>query len=127
MLIRHFVDEVVNRKKLDAIDRVVADGFVEHVPFPGKDGLKYAIGLFVNAFPDFQWTMDDQVAEGSKVVSRFTWTGTHRGPFLGIRPTGRRVRVWVVIELVRGGNPAESRVIMDILALMQQLGATSAG
>jgi predicted ester cyclase len=91
---------------------------------PGRDGLKYAIRLFLNAFSDIHWVLDEQIAEGNKVVSRFTWTGTHRGPFLGIAPTGRRVQVWgVVIDVIRGSNLAESRIIMDTVGLMQQLGA----
>jgi predicted ester cyclase len=128
LVIRRFVDEVINDQNVDAIDTLVADDFVEHVPFPGqgpgRPGLKHAIELFLGAFPDIRWTLDEQVAEWDMVVSRFTWTGTHRGPFLGIEPTGRRVRVWgVVIDAVRGGKLAESRILMDSLGLMQQLGA----
>jgi predicted ester cyclase len=128
LLIRRFVEEVINGKNVDAIDTLAADDFVEQVPFrgqgPGRQGLRYAIGLFLDAFPDIRWTLDEQVAEGDTVVSRFTWTGTHRGPFLGIASTGRRVRVWgVVIDAVRGGKLAASRILMDSLGLMEQLGA----
>jgi steroid delta-isomerase-like uncharacterized protein len=128
-IIRHFVDEVINKKNLAAVDTLVAEDFLELVPLPGQgpgmEGLKYAIGLFLDAFPDIHWALDEQIAEGDKVVSRFTWTGTHRGPFLGIPPTGRTVTVWgVVIDVVRGGKFAESRILMDTLGLMQQLGAT---
>jgi hypothetical protein len=57
-------------------------------------------------------------------VSRFIWTGTHRGPFLGIAPSGREVQVWgVVIDVVRDGQFPESRILMDSVALMQQIGA----
>jgi predicted ester cyclase len=77
----------------------------------------------LTAFPDIRWTLEEQIAEGEKVVSRFTMTGTHRGDFLGIHPTGKSVKVWgVVIDVVRDGNFAESRIIMDTLGLMQQLG-----
>ncbi len=126
--IRHFVDEVINKKNLAAMHTLVAEDFLEHVPLPGqgpgREGLKYAIGLFLDAFPDIHWSLDEQIAERDKVVSRFTWTGTHRGPFLGIPPTGRKVTVWgVVIDVVRGGELAESRILMDTPGLMQQLGA----
>jgi hypothetical protein len=71
--------------------------------------------------------VDEQVAEGERVVSRFTWTGTHRGSFLGILPTGKRVKVWgVVIDVVRDGQLSESRIIMDTFGLLQQLGAIPA-
>jgi predicted ester cyclase len=90
---------------------------------PGRAGLKYAIGMLLRAFPDMKWTTDEQIAEGDKVVSRFSWTGTHQGEFLGIPPTQRKVTVWgVVIDVIRDCRFAESRLIMDTMSLMQQLG-----
>ena len=95
---------------------------------PGRAGLKDAISAFVSVFPDLHWTIDEQIAEGEKVVSRFTMTGTHRGEFLGIPATDRPIKVWgVVIDVVRDGRFAESRIIMDSLSLMQQLGAFAPG
>jgi predicted ester cyclase len=74
--------ETINRRNLDALNELVAENFIEQVPLPGQgpgqDGLRYAIGMFLSAFPDIQWIVDQQIAEGEKVVSRFTWTGTHR-------------------------------------------------
>ena len=133
---RRFAEEAINRKNWDAIHDLVAEDFVDHVPFPGqgpgRDGLRDVIGVFTRAFPDIQWTTHEQIGEGDTVVSRFTWTGTHRGEFLGIPATGRRVNVWgVVIDVVRDGKPSrrdmrskftESRILMDTLSLMQQLG-----
>jgi steroid delta-isomerase-like uncharacterized protein len=124
--IQRFVEEVINKKNLDAIDELVAKNFVEHVPFPGQgpgpEGLKYVIAAFLSAFPDIHWMIEEQVAEAEKVVSRFTMTGTHQGEFLGIPATGKSVNVWgVVIDVVRDGKFAESRIIMDTLGLMQQL------
>ncbi len=129
---RRFIEEAINRKSPDALDAMVAEDFVEHVPFPGqgpgREGLRQVLRLFHGAFPDLHWAVQEQVAEGEKVVTRFTWTGTHHGEFLGIAPTGRRVDVWgVVIDVVRGGRFAESRIIMDTLGLMQQLGAIPDG
>ena len=124
---RQFVEEAINKKNLDAIDELVAEDFVEHVPFPGqgpgREGLRQVLATFLSAFPDIWWTLEEQIAEGEKVVSRFTMTGTHRGDFLGIPPTGKSVNIWgVVIDVVRNGKFAESRIIMDTLGLMQQLG-----
>ena len=126
--IERFVEETINKKNLDAIDEFVADDFVERVPFPGqgpgRGGLKQAIGLFLSAFPDIHWILTEQIAEEETVVSRFTWTGTHRGEFLGIPPTGKRAEVWgVVMDVVTNGKLRESRIIMDTLGLLQQLGA----
>lgn len=124
---QQFVEEAINKKNLDAIDELVAEDFVEHVPFPGqgpgREGLRQVLATFLSAFPDIRWTLEEQIAEGEKVVSRFTMTGTHRGDFLGIPPTGKSVNIWgVVIDVVRDGKFAESRIIMDTLGLMQQLG-----
>jgi len=126
--IQRFVEETLNRQNLDAVDELVATHFIEDVPLPGqgpgRDGLKYAIGMLLDAFPDMTWAIDEQIAEGEKVVSRFTWTGTHRSAFLGIPPTHRQVTVWgVVIDVVQQGQLVESRILMDTLGLMQQLGA----
>jgi steroid delta-isomerase-like uncharacterized protein len=125
---QRFVEEVINQKNLDALDTLVAQDFVEQVPFPGqgpgREGLRYAISTFLAAFPDLHWTVEEQIAEGEKVVSRFRMTGTHQGAFLGIAPTGKSVEVWgIVIDVVRAGKFAESRIIMDTIGLMQQLGA----
>lgn len=57
------------------------------------------------------------------MVTRFEWTGTHRGEFLGVAATGRQVRVWgMVIDRLAGGKIHETRILMDALGLMMQLG-----
>jgi predicted ester cyclase len=76
----------------DGTPKFVED-FVEHVPFPGqgpgREGLRYAAATYLSAFPDMEWSLEEQIAEGEKVVSRFTMSGTQRGVFLGIPPTGK--------------------------------------
>jgi steroid delta-isomerase-like uncharacterized protein len=124
---QHFIEETINKKNLDALDSLVAEDFVEHIPFPGqgpgREGLRYAIATFLSGFPDMRWTVEEQIAEGEKVVTRFTMSGTHQGEFLGIAPTGKSVQVWgIVIDVVHEGKFAESRIIMDMMSLMQQLG-----
>jgi len=74
-------------------------------------------------FPDIHWTAEETIASGDKVVSRFKWTGTQRGEFLGIPATGRKVTVpGVVIDRLNDGKMADSRILMDTLGMMQQLG-----
>ena len=124
---QHFIEETINKKNLDALDTLVAEDFVEHIPFPGqgpgREGLRYALGTFLSGFPDMHWMVEEQIAEGEKVVTRFTMSGTHQGEFLGITPTGKSVQVWgIVIDVVREGKFAESRIIMDMMGLLQQLG-----
>ena len=126
-VVLRFVDEAISRQNLDVLDELVAADFLEHVPFPGqgpgREGLRQTLALFHRAFPDIRWEVREQIAEGDKVVSRFNWTGTHRGVFLGVKPTGNRVEVWgIVIDVLRDGKMTESRIIMDIPTMMEQLG-----
>jgi predicted ester cyclase len=74
-------------------------------------------------FPTWSSPSREQIAEHDKVASRFEWTGTHSGEFLGIPATGRSVRVWgIVIDRLEDGRIKDTRIIMDTLGLMGQLG-----
>ncbi|MEI5996444.1 ester cyclase [Paraburkholderia bengalensis] len=126
--VREFVEEVLNQGRIDAADRLVWDDMVEHVPFPGQgpglQGLKNVVRGMRAAFPDMHWHIEEQLTEGDRVLTRFEWTGTHRGAFLGVPATGQLVRVWgMVIDRIQDGRIKETRIIMDMLGLMIQLGA----
>ena len=76
------------------------------------------------AFPDGRWTVEDQVAEGDKVATRWSFTGIHRGNLMGIAPTGNQVKTsGVMIDRIVGGKIAEEWEEYDALGMMQQLGA----
>jgi steroid delta-isomerase-like uncharacterized protein len=124
---RRFVEEVINGKNLAAADELVAEDFVELDPLPGqeqgREGLKQVLAMLFAAFPDLHWTSEEEAAEGDKLWSRFTWRGTHRGDFLGIPPTGNQVEVnGVEILRIVEGKMVDSRILMNELSLMQQLG-----
>jgi steroid delta-isomerase-like uncharacterized protein len=126
-VLKRFIEEVINQGNLDAADEIVEENFVELDPLPGqrqgREGLKEVIGMMRAAFPDIHWVADETIAAGEKVVTRFTWTGTHRGTFLGIPATGKNITVkGVVIDRLSGGKMADSRILMDTLGMMQQLG-----
>ena len=130
-VIARFLKEVINQGRLEQADELVAVDFVELDPLPGqrqgREGLKEVIGMLRGAFPDMHWVVDEMVASGDKVVTRFTWTGTHRGTFLGIPATGRGVSVkGVVIDRLEAGKMADSRILMDNFTMMQQLGVIPA-
>ena len=126
-VVGRFVEEVINQGRLEVADEIVALDFVELDPLPGqsqgREGLKEVIAMMRAAFPDIHWVIEETIAEGEKVVSRFTWTGTHKGTFLGIPATGKSVSVkGVVIDRVVGGKMTDSRILMDSLGMMDQLG-----
>ena len=130
-VIRSFVEEVINQGRFERANDLVVEDFIELDPLPGqqqgREGLKDVIGAMRAAFPDIHWVLEEMIAEGDKVVSRFTWTGTHRGSFLGIPPTGRKVSVkGVVIDRLEAGRMADSRILMDTMSMMQQLGVIPA-
>jgi steroid delta-isomerase-like uncharacterized protein len=130
-VIQAFIEEVLNQQRLERADDLVKENFVELDPLPGqqqgREGLKAILGVLWEAFPDMHWVVKEMVAEGDKVVTRFIWTGTHRGAFLGIPSTGRSVEVkGVVIDRLENRKMADSRILMDTMGLMQQLGVVPA-
>jgi steroid delta-isomerase-like uncharacterized protein len=126
-VIASFVEEVINKGRLERVDDLVALDFAELDPLPGQqpgsEGLKQVIGAFRNAFPDIHWVIEEMVGEDDKVFSRFTWHGTHRGEFFGVPATGKPITVkGMVVDRVVAGKMAESRILMDGLSMMRQLG-----
>ena len=127
-IVRRFVDEVINLGKMGSAEEFVWEDVVEQVPLPGQgpglEGLKDVLRGMRSAFPDIDFSIKEQVCEGDKVVSRFEWTGTHKAEFMGVPATGRQVRVWgVVIDRLEAGRIKDTRILMDALGLMMQLGA----
>ena len=126
-VVRRFIEEVLNQGEIDAAGQFFWEDMVVQVPLPGQgpglEGLKNVLRGLRAAFPDMHWTINEQIAEGDKVLSRFEWTGTHRGTFLGVPATDRPVTVWgMVVDRLEGGKIKDTRIIMDTLGLMVQLG-----
>ena len=127
-IVRAFVDSVLNKGEIDASGQFFWEDMVEQVPLPGQGpglaGLQHVLRGLRTAFPDMHWIVAEQIAAGDKVVTRFEWTGTHRAEYFGVPATGRPVKVWgVVIDQLEGGKIKNTRIIMDALGLMMQLGA----
>ena len=127
---RRFNDEVWDRGDEAALDELFADDVVDHGAIPGqppgREGHKPQLTLFRSAFPDLHVTIEDQIAEGDRVVARETWRGTYRGGFQGIPSTGQQV-AFTVIDIVRiaDGKLVEQWATIDNLSLLQQLGVYS--
>src|ERR1700747_3016 len=96
-IVRYFVEDVINKGDLDAAAQFVWEDVVEQVPLPGQgpglDGLKDILRSVREGFRDVDFSVKEQITEGDKVASRFEWTGTHEGAFLGVPATGKLVRV----------------------------------
>ena len=131
-VIRTFIEKVLNQGRFEQLDALVLEDFVELDPLPGQTqgraGLGQVLRQMRDAFPDMHWVVEEMIGEGDKVCTRFTWTGPQRGPFLGVPATGKRVSVkGVVIDRLNGGKMSDSRILMDTLGLMQQLGVLPPG
>ncbi|HET9999508.1 MAG TPA: ester cyclase [Ktedonobacteraceae bacterium] len=123
-------EEVFNAGKIELIDELFAPNFVDHDPsnpLPGLDGVRQLVSMYRGAFPDLRLTIEDEITEGDKVVTRFTGRGTHKGPLMGIPPTGKRVTI-TAIDILRfeNGRIMEHWGNQDLLGMMQQLGVIPA-
>jgi len=130
-IVRRFTEEVINRGDLAAIERYVATSYLDHTADAGQavgaEGLKQRMAMARSAFPDLHLAIDDLIAEGDQVVARVTVSGTHRGEYMGILPTGRPFEI-IEIHIVRvvRGKLVEHWGINDHMGLMQQLGVAPA-
>jgi steroid delta-isomerase-like uncharacterized protein len=126
-IVRRFIEEVINQGRFDSASQFVWEDVIEQVPLPGQgpglEGLNDILRGMRSAFPDLHFAVEEQITEGDKVLTRFEWTGTHQGAFAGIPPTGRPVKVWgMVIDRLEDGRIKDTRILMDMLGLMIQLG-----
>jgi len=121
--------ERLNAGDVDGFAGLMADDFVEHEELPGlapsKDGVVEFFRMYLAAFPDLRMVPEDVIASGDKVVARVRASGTHRGAFMGMPPTGKRIDVQMV-DIIRFGSDGRAHEhwgVFDQLAMMQQMGA----
>jgi steroid delta-isomerase-like uncharacterized protein len=108
-------------------DEAVAPNCIFH-GIGGPEEHRRFIGGFRTAFPDCSVTIEDQLAQGEKVVVRFTWRGTHQGAFWGAAPTGKQMSVTAItIQRLAAGKIVEEWTEADLLRLQQQLGILPPG
>jgi len=129
-LVRRYF-EVTARRDLAAIDQLLAGEFVTHSPIrgtpPDREGVKQAAMLLAPVFPDFQTTIEELVAEGDRVVARWSWRATHQGELLGVPASGKQVSIsGISIYRVVNGRIFEEWEQRDTLGLLQQLGVAPA-
>ena len=120
--------EMISQNRLDLVDELFTESFVNHSAPPGlptdREGVKMFFGALHAAFSGLHVTVEDQVAEGDKVVTRKTFHGTHTGDFFGVPATGRTVS-FQVIDILRlvDGRGTDHWNVVDRLGLLRQLGA----
>ena len=125
--VRHMF-QIANEKDPDAYVEVLHEDFVNHSAPPDipddREGYRQIYGMYVNAFPDFEITVEDVVAEGDRVMTRWTARGTHKGQLMDIPPTGKSVEMeGITFNRVADGKVVEQRENADMMSLLQQIGA----
>ena len=131
-VVRRFIEEMWNQRKLEVADELFAQNCVTHQLREGEDRRgaprspdlvkREAAGWF-SAFPDLKFDVEQMIAAGDLVVSRYTIRGTHTGPWLGVPPTGNTVAVpMMTIHRIGQGKIVEDWVLVGTLTLLQQLG-----
>lgn len=126
-IVRRFNEEFIQRGDLAVFEETVAADFVNHSAQPGMPSdaagaLHFFTQVLRPAFPDLEVTIHDQIAEGDKVVTRKSYTGTHQQAFLGVPATGRKVHFGVTDTFVlRNGQYVDHWTVADLFILMKQL------
>ena len=129
---RRIYEETWNRGNFEVLDEIVSPDYVSHLPTPpgapsGREGLRWLIQMYRAAFPDIHVRVDDQIAEGDKVLTRITVKGTHQGQFMNIPPTNKAISVTaLVVTHFKNGQNVEGWAELDRFGLMQQLGVIPA-
>jgi steroid delta-isomerase-like uncharacterized protein len=129
-VVRRFLEEAWNERNFDLIDELVAPDARHHDPTdppdlpPGPEGEKQLLQAQQSAAPDARIEIQDMLAEGDEVATRWTVYGTHEGEFMGIEPTGNEIEIdGIQIDRIEDGQIVEKWVLYDALGLLQQMGA----
>ncbi len=123
-VVRQFYAEVINDRDLDAVDRLLSEDFTHNGERRGRPGQRQAVEAFLRGFPDLRNEIAFMLAEGDLVAAHQEWRGRHGGEFLGLDPTGKVVNFTSTAVLrIRGGTISEAWDEVDMLAVLQQVGA----
>jgi predicted ester cyclase len=128
-IVRRFLEGIFTQGNPDVVDELAGPNFVVHDPSSeggdvDAEGVKGSIAWSHSAFPDLRVTIEDQVAEGSKVATRWRVRGTHRGEMMGAVPTGNQVTfTGTQTDYISGGKIVESWSNWDTLGMLHQIGA----
>jgi steroid delta-isomerase-like uncharacterized protein len=127
-LLRHWCEEGFNKNNMTIADEVYDADVVYYEPSAGQviglDPLKQFVITWRAAFPDSLLKIEEQVAEGDRIATRWTFTGTHKEEFRGLAPTGKPVKFTAMyFYRFAGGKVVEIHAMVNALTLFQQLGA----
>jgi len=125
-LITKFFEQVLNGRRLSILGDFISGDYIEHSPTDGQkaglEGVQQHIEAFFTAFSNTRYNLEDTIAEGNKVVAKWTLTGKHTGNFLGIAPAGKPMKMTGIdIYYIEDGRISEHWHEFDLFGLMAQL------
>ena len=127
-VMRRLIEEGFNKRNFSVINEMYLD-CVYRSPVTGEirgEAVKQFFQSVLGAFPDARYTVEDQLAEGEKVATRWSCSGTHKGELMGIAPTGKPVRIsGMITDRIVDGKIAEEWSEWDALGMMQQMGVVA--
>ena len=131
-IVRRLYEETWNKRKLEVLSELVSPSHALHGPnFSGSsigpEAYKRQVALFLAGFPDLRWTIEDTITEKDKVAVIWSFTGTHKGEYMGVPATNKKVSIdGITVHEIANGKIMDSYVNWDTWGLMQQLGVVSA-
>jgi steroid delta-isomerase-like uncharacterized protein len=130
-IVQRLYEEVWNERKLEVIKEIISPSHALQAPnisgsSIGPEAYKRNVLLFLAGYPDLHWTIEDLIAEKDKVVACWTISGTHKGDYMGIPASNKRVSVdGITVHLIADGKIMDSTSNWDALGMMQQLGVVA--
>ena len=127
-IVRRLYEEVWNKRRVELVDELMSPSHAmhdNHLPDSGvgPEAYKRNVARYVAGFPDLRFTVEDMVSENDKVAVSWIISGTHKGEFRGISPTGKKVSIeGITINHIAEGKIMDSFINWDALSLLQQLG-----
>jgi steroid delta-isomerase-like uncharacterized protein len=131
-IVRRLYEEAWNKRKFEILGQLISPSHALHGPLYtgpsiGPEVYRGQVAIFVTGFPDLNFEIEDTVAEQDKVVVCWTFSGTHKGDFMGVPPTNKKVSVdGITIHVLAKGIIMDSYVSFDMWGMMQQLGVITA-
>jgi steroid delta-isomerase-like uncharacterized protein len=132
-IVRRLYDEVWNKRRLELADEIISPSHALHDPNVhgsaiGPEAYKRQVTRFIMGFPDLHFSIEDMVCEKEKVAVCWTISGTHKGEFMGIPPSNKKMSVdGITVNHLADGKIMDSYVSWDALGVFQQLGAPPMG
>jgi steroid delta-isomerase-like uncharacterized protein len=127
-IVLRLYEDVWNKRKLEAVSELFSPSHAlrdnnSSGSSVGPEAYKIQVAMYLAAFPDLRFVVEDTVAEKDKLVTSWTISGTHKGEFLGVRPTNKKITIeGITIHYLANGKIIDSNVSWDALGLMRQLG-----